>query len=258
MYFNYLIFTISKLLCLLLPRGKTRIFNILSRLSNKDWRYSSYNVKISNQSFNDLTYRLSLGGGYGFFYSQYLKNLSSKFIFLDFGSNLGIYSLISSCNLNCKYIIAFDPLPTIKKIILKNFRLNKVKGKFYNFGIYNKNVKKKLYTIKNHSGISSIIKHKNKNNFINANFKNYLFLKKIRLDNSKYNFIIKIDVEGAEQILINELKKANILKKTKSIYVEIRKPKLLLKKRIIINQLKKNNFTLKKFIKPHDYLFEKL
>ena len=85
-----------------------------------------------------------------------------------------------------------------------------------------------------------------------------MFLKKIRLDNSKYNFIIKIDVEGAEQILINELKKANILKKTKSIYVEIRKPKLLLKKRIIINQLKKNNFTLKKFIKPHDYLFEKL
>tara|TARA_B110001450_G_C17571031_1_gene460780 strand:+ start:309 stop:1046 length:738 start_codon:yes stop_codon:yes gene_type:complete len=244
-------------LCLLLPKGKTRVFNILSKLSTKDWKYSRYNVKITNQSFNDLTYRLSLGAGYGFFYSQYLKSLSKKFVFLDFGSNLGIYSLISSYNLNCKHLVAFDPLPNIKKIILKNFKLNKVNGKFYNFGIYNKNIKKKLYTIKNHSGISSIIKHNNKNNFINATFKNYLFLKKIESNYKKYNFIIKIDVEGAEQILINELKKSNILKSTKSIFVEIREPKLLFKKKSIISQLKKNNFFLKKFVKPHDYLFEK-
>ena len=257
MNFNYIILIVSRLLCLILPKGKTRVFNILSKLSTKDWKYSRYNVKITNQNFNDLTYRLSLGAGYGFFYYQYLKKLQKNFVFLDFGSNLGIYSLISSYNINCKHIIAFDPLPNIKKIILKNFKLNKVKGKFYNFGIYNKNIKKKLYTIKNHYGISSIIKHKNKNNFINATFKNYLFLKKIESTYKKYDFIIKIDVEGAEQILINQLKKSNILKGTKSIFVEIRKPKLLLKKKNIINQLKKNNFILKKFIKPHDYLFEK-
>ena len=100
MNFNYIILIISRLLCLLLPKGKTRVFNILSKLSTKDWKYSRYNVKITNQSFNDLTYRLSLGAGYGFFYSQYLKSLSKKFVFLDFGSNLGIYSLISSYNLN--------------------------------------------------------------------------------------------------------------------------------------------------------------
>ena len=258
MYFNYIIFVISKLLWFLLPRGKTRVFNILSKLSTKDWKYSRYKVKIANQSFEDLTYRLSLGAGYGFFYSQYLSNLSEKFIFLDFGSNLGIYSLISSFNSNCKYVVAFDPLPNIKKIILKNFKLNKVKGKFYNFGIYNKNIQKKLYIVKNHSGISSIIQQNNKSNFIKAKFKNYLFLNKIMKNYYRHNFIIKIDVEGAEKILINELKKSNILKNTKSIFVEIRKPKLLFKKKAIINQLKKNNFFLKKFIQPHDYLFEKL
>ena len=258
MNFNYVVFILSKLFCLLLPRGKTRFFNILSRLSNKNWKYSRYNVKITNQNFEDLTYRLSLGAGYGFFYSRYLDRISEKFVFLDFGSNLGIYSLVSSYNSNCKYVIAFDPLPNIKKIILKNFKLNKVKGKFYNFGIYSKNIQRKLYTVKNHSGFSSIIKPDNKSNFINANFKNFLFLKKINANHKKYKFVIKIDVEGAEKILISELKKANMLKNTKSIFVEIRKPQLIQKKKSIINQLKKNNFVLKEFIEPHDYLFEKL
>ena len=49
-----------------------------------------------------------------------------------------------------------------------------------------------------------------------------------------------------------------MLKNTKSIFVEIRKPQLIQKKKSIINQLKKNNFVLKEFIEPHDYLFEKL
>ena len=45
---------------------------------------------------------------------------------------------------------------------------------------------------------------------------------------------------------------------TKSIFVETKKQNLILKTKSIINQLKKNNFVLKEFIKPHDYLFEKL
>lgn len=143
MNFNYLVFIISRFFYTVLPKGRTRIFNILIRLSIKNWRYSYYNVKIINQNFTDLTYRLCLGGGYGKFYFSYLKKISKKFIFLDFGSNLGIYSLISNNNPNCKFIIAFDPLPQIKKIILKNFKLNKVKGSFYNVGIFNKNIKKK-------------------------------------------------------------------------------------------------------------------
>ena len=258
MFFNYLILIISKFFYTILPKGKTRIFNILIKLSVKNWRYSYYNVKIFNQNFNDLTYRLSLGGGYESFYYSYLKKISKKFIFLDFGSNLGIYSLISNSNPNCKYILAFDPLPEIKEIILKNFKLNKVKGNFYNIGIYNKNIKKKLYITKNHSGVSSIIKSKNTNNYILAEFKNSLFLKKITSKYKKKKFVIKIDVEGVEHNIIKELKKSNILKNTQSIFVEIRNPNILLKKSIITRQLKKSNFVLKRFIKPHDYLFEKL
>ena len=258
MTFNYLVFIISRLVYIVLPKGKTRIFNILIRLSIKNWKYSYYNVKITNQNFKDLTYRLCLGGGYGNFYFSYLKRISEKFIFLDFGSNLGIYSLISNNNPNCNFVLAFDPLPNIKKIIHKNFKLNKVKGNFYNIGIFNKNIKKKLYTVKNHFGASSIIKSKNTNKFVHVILKNYLFLKKIISKYKKNNYIIKIDVEGAEQTIINELEKSNILKNTHSIFIEIRKPNLLSKKRNIIAKLKKNNFVLKKFIKPHDYFFEKL
>ena len=258
MTFNYLIFLISRFFYILLPLGKTRIFNILIRLSIKKWRYSYYNVKIINQNFKDITYRLCLGGGYGDFYSLYLKGISKKFIFLDFGSNLGIYSLIANKNPNCNFILAFDPLPEIKKKIIKNFRLNRVKGIFYNVGIFNKNIKQKLYISKNHSGASSVIKSKKMHDHIDVVLKNHLFLKKIISKYKNNNYVIKIDVEGAEHAIINELEKSNILKNVHSIFIEIRSPNLSFKKRNIKAQLNKNNFFLKRFIKPHDYLFEKL
>ena len=131
--------------------------------------------KNNKSKFWGFNLSLKFRRGLWFFLLSIFGSYIKKFVFLDFGSNLGIYSLISSYNPNCKYVVAFDPLPNIKKIILKNFRLNKVKGKFYNFGIYSKNIQRKLYTVKNHSWITSIIKQDNKGNFINANFKNFLF-----------------------------------------------------------------------------------
>ena len=65
MIYNYIIFIVSKFLYIFLPKGKTRLFNTLIRLSKNNWRYSYYGVKVVDQKFNDLTYKLSLGGGYG-------------------------------------------------------------------------------------------------------------------------------------------------------------------------------------------------
>ncbi len=258
MIYNYLIFNLSRFLYIFLPIGKTRFFNILIRLSKNNWRYSYYGVKIINQKITDLTYRLSLGGGYGNFYFSYLNKFKKKFIFLDIGSNLGIYSLISNKNSYCKYILAFDPLPNIKGIIMKNFSLNKVNGKFYNIGIYKKNIKKKFYVSKNHSGKSSIIKSKDTNDYIFAEFRNYLFLKKIIKNLKKERFVVKVDVEGVEEDVIKELIKSDILKNTHSIFIEIQNKNLKKKKANLVKLLKKNKFVLKEFIEPHDYLFEKL
>ena len=176
MIYNYIIFKLSRFLCIFLPKGKTRFYNILIRLSKNNWRYSYYGVKIVNQKITDLTYRLSNGGGYGNYYFSYLNKFKKKFVFLDIGSNLGIYSLISNNNPNCKkYILAFDPLPNIKEFIMKNFRLNKVKHKIeiLQYWDLQKKHKKKIYIFKDHSGKSSIIKSKATNDYIFAKFRNY-------------------------------------------------------------------------------------
>ena len=231
MKFNYLILLISKFFYNFFPLGKTRIFNLIIKLSIKNWKYSYYNVKITNQNFNDLTYRLSLGGGYGKYYSNYLKKISHKFIFLDIGSNLGIFSLISNSNKNCKYIYAFDPLPKIKKVILENFRLNNVRGKFFNIGIYKKNIKKKLYISKKDSGSSSLIKGIKPQDYIKVQLKNSTFFKKKISNLEKKKIIIKIDAEGVEYDIIEELKKTNILDNTFSIFLEIKAPNVEFKKK---------------------------
>ena len=73
-------------------KGKTRFYNILIRLSKNNWRYSYYGVKIVNQKITDLTYRLESWWWLWKLLFSYLNKFKKKFVFLDIGSNLGIYS----------------------------------------------------------------------------------------------------------------------------------------------------------------------
>ena len=59
MIYNYIIFKLSRFLCIFLPKGKTRFYNILIRLS-KIIEILILWCKIVNQKITDLTYRLKL------------------------------------------------------------------------------------------------------------------------------------------------------------------------------------------------------
>ena len=70
--------------------------------------------------------------------------------------------------------------------------------------------------------MSSVLRHKNiyykrvlKCRFVDRNSLNRVFNKKFT------NYIVKIDVEGLEKIVINELLNSNISKLISSIFVEI-------------------------------------
>ena len=211
-----------KILVNVIQFKKVFIFNYLTKLfCLGDFCYSYYSVRLYNPNFKDSTFRFSCGGAYGKFYYNYLLNYNQKFKFIDVGANIGIYSLIAKKNKLCKKTISIEPVKSTFKSLKKNIVS---KNNFvYNFAISNFNGYSFIFYDKIHSGAAKIFK--SKNNFTvevkeKIKVKNFRFFDKIFEKEKIKNYLVKIDVEGSQLIVVKELKKSKIYKYINSIYVE--------------------------------------
>ena len=181
---------------------------------------SAYGVKL-NSNWGDATFNLCLSGTYGYFFSDFLKNISKPHNFIDIGANQGIYSLVAAKNENFKKIYSFEPVIENFKLLKNNIKLNNINNIISKkYAISDKNAFNYISFNKEHSGSSSLEKKKNfSKNLIKINTVNYTKLKKI-ID-LKNPLIVKIDVEGHESVVIDQLIKSNLLNNIEYIYVEI-------------------------------------
>ena len=250
-FHNKILFIILRLFTSIIKYKKVYIFNTLTKFFYVgSFCYSFYNVKLFNPNFKDPTFRYCNGGAYGDFYSDYLNKLKMKFHYIDIGANIGIYSLIASKNDNCIKIDAFEPNPIIFKNLKKNLsHLNYATPN--EFAITNKFGEIEFYVDPKSSGSSQIdsLKFNLKIKSVNGDF----IKKKINKD---YIINIKIDVEGHENVVLEEIISKINLNKINSIYIEIANDKKILDDYII----KLKEFELiyyKKSKKRCDCLFEK-
>ena len=68
---------------------------------------SKYDI-LMYADYSDATFKFYYFASYGFFYSNYLKNYSSKFSFIDVGANKGLYSILAAKNSNCEKVYSFE------------------------------------------------------------------------------------------------------------------------------------------------------
>ena len=254
--YNYILYRFSVVISNIFIFKTVSVYNFLINFSIGKYKYSKYGIKLLNQSNFENTYKFCLGAAYGYYYSNYLIKIKKKFVFLDIGANIGLYSCLASKNNNCEFIYAFEPVKKINNIAKKNFILNNVNGYALDVGIYKKNTMKHIFFNPLHTGMSSLLKKNNKNfkNKIACKFINYKKLNKV-LTNRPINYLVKIDVEGLEKIVLKELIKSKMFNFVSSIFIEISNPKDLI---FLKNKLKKFKFNLigpfnKQFTK--DYLF---
>ena len=73
------------------------------------------------ENWRDVTFRFCIRGSYGTVFSDYLKNYTKPFCFIDIGANQGLYSLIAGNNENCLKVFAFEPVPTTAGIFNKEY-----------------------------------------------------------------------------------------------------------------------------------------
>ncbi|MFV5686298.1 FkbM family methyltransferase [Flavobacterium sp. GB2R13] len=157
--------------------------------------------------------------------------INEKTILVDIGCNIGMASLFFSTNSNVRKIIAFEPVKDTFENAKINFELNKSissKIELYNFGLGSSNRKETFLFDKNIKGNTGIRGKKSVSYQIsNSIEKREVDIKKtsevfsnLLLTNENQNFVFKIDCEGAEYEILEDLAENNLLSKIKILMIE--------------------------------------
>ena len=159
-------------------------------------------------------------GSWGFYLNDYLISLDNDFFLLDVGSNMGLYSLVALSNVNCKFCFCIEPGSENRDLLKNNLKFNKLdkRAKVFPFAIAHKNTTGKLYLSENNCGRSNMIFQKGKTEDIDL--RNYEFFNEIYSNYDTKNIFVKIDVEGFEPIVIEELFKSTLINRVNDIFIE--------------------------------------
>ena len=99
--------------------GSRALGEIAARLSFVRSVYGPYLLNTPG----DRTFELCVGG-YGAFVADAISSQDHRFVFLDIGANLGLFSLLAARHPRCEKVIAFEPLPDIFRNLEANIRRN--------------------------------------------------------------------------------------------------------------------------------------
>jgi len=181
---------------------------------NSEYVLSNYGVWMK-ENWKDKTFKLCILG-YRNKLDQCLKDINEDFVFLDIGANQGVFSLVAAKNKYCKAFHAFEPNPRLTSFLESNFSFNKLNNyMIHNFAISNATKKSFLDVSATHSGNGELTETKTA---IEISCVDRNYLDKIPSDNI---FFAKIDVEGSEILVLNELFNSLLSTKIKYIFIEI-------------------------------------
>jgi len=195
-------------------------YNLAKILNFKKALKSYYGVYLIPY-WSDNTFKYSYCGLYGDYLSNLLLNQKNSFDFIDIGANQGLYSLIASKNNNNRKVFCIEPSERTIKILRSNLTVNKINNvEIIPYAINNKEGKALLKNFNNHSGKSTLLEsNKEFDNVEEIQSINHKSLEKMII--SSNNIFVKIDVEGLEEIVINEISKCNFFNNVNFIFYEV-------------------------------------
>jgi len=198
--------------------GKYKFLNILLQISPFKFHRSRYGPLLTGDK-GDLTYSFSLAGAYGTFIRDEIQQSPKESVFIDIGANGGLYSLIAA-EANMEAVYAIEPNPSTFCHLVTNIARNGHKNitALCTAIFSNDQNLLPLGVAHNHSGLSSLVEPYNSNvKVLTSNSKIFDALLQLH----RGPFIIKIDVEGAERYVLNELFKSKIESAINTMIIEI-------------------------------------
>lgn len=206
--------------CSLPPfRGKQRGLKFARMLPFRSAR--SFYGPLMENNVRDSTYRACMVGSYGTFISEALSHRKETFLFLDIGANQGIYSLCAAANRHCVHVFAFEPNPGTFSYLARNIRANKEEGRITPIAAAIGDPEDGLATISvpdGHSGAASMF---GTGRQISVPIVSAATLREIFDKAQGAPIVAKIDVEGAETLVLSALRSAGLLEAIDAIIIEI-------------------------------------
>ena len=156
---------------------------------------------------------------------DFLSNISTNFVFIDIGSNQGLYTICAGKNKFCSRVYSFEPVNSTFKLLVENVSINNINDKC---NLINKAISDQA----GHLNISLNTNHTGKATFRNLEWFE-VFYKKEKIeaidenlnilikDKKDTQIIIKVDVEGHEEKVFQTLIKSNLFKKVKFVFYEV-------------------------------------
>ncbi|KZL17280.1 Methyltransferase domain protein [Pseudovibrio axinellae] len=183
---------------------------------------TNYGVWLTPNIF-DATFRLCTEGSYGTFFSNYLANYKHPFLFLDIGANQGLYSLLAAQNANCVEAFAFEPVSRTFKLLEKNISLNQTAARIapVQVAISDQSRTADIFLKKTHSGSASLNRHMTQ---LGKKSEKVQLIAAPQLDKmvtQETDILVKLDVEGHEETVLQELVKTRFFSQIQSIFYEV-------------------------------------
>jgi len=176
-------------------------------------------------AWDDMTFRFSATGFYGYFYADWLAARTAPCAFLDIGANQGLYGLIAGANPAVKAVHAFEPNPTLCERLRASFARNGLTtGEVHPVAIADRAGELTFEVDAGHTGGGSL-----RGGVAGRGAVERLTVQAVdaealeaRLDLPEgLRIEVKIDVEGVEPTVIEQLRRTRFWPRVTSLFVEI-------------------------------------
>ena len=177
-------------------------------------------------NFDDKTFEYYLTGAYGPFLYTYLSEIDRPHMFLDVGANQGLYTIVAASNDMCVRCFAFEPVPDTYRLLEANIALNKVENKCTCFmkAISDRNGLEQIRVPLNHSGAASLspqLSAEKYDKIIDIQVIDQLTLSSLLKPEEGVEIVVKVDVEGFEETVLDVLIKSSFGKLVSTIFYEV-------------------------------------
>lgn len=181
-----------------------------------------YGVKLM-PNFGDKTFRYCRYGTYGMRFADYLTAQRRDFSFVDIGANQGLFSLVAGRNPCCRAIVAFEPVPQTHAILSRNLALNGLEDRAVAIcaGVSDHSGEARIAVKEGHSGVATLAR----SDMFDAHASQTVTLidadELDRLLPQSGALIVKVDVEGHEQVVIEQLLRSRHAPRIAAIFYEM-------------------------------------
>lgn len=178
-----------------------------------------YGVRM-RANWRDRTFQYCRYGTYGHALSDYLAARNRPFAFIDIGANQGLYSLLAARNPHCRSVVAFEPVAATFALLRDNIALNDAGTKIrpVHAAVSLHSGMAMIATDAAHSGIASL------RGGAAASGEDIRILGVTGVDMllaGPWPLIVKIDVEGHEETVVEALAASEHRDRLAAIFYEV-------------------------------------